>query len=133
MIENHSNANYKLALLATSVMFFPKAGHTIKPKDENAEAGLSRQLRAGGNDSLDLMSIEQLNIAESSSGPLSTATAGTPSLVNNIPEVGRLFGRYFIPSEKIINNLILLRRTNPSEAQEITNAIRDKLLGRFTS
>ena len=67
----------------------------------------------------------------SNQSPPAHATS-TPRSVDNSLEMERLFGKRFIPTDEIKEQLAFLRSTKPSEMQEITGAIRD-LLTKFTT
>ncbi|MDI9634878.1 hypothetical protein QM565_03620 [Geitlerinema splendidum] len=118
----------KLALLATSVMFFPKAGHTIKPEDQKPSAGPSRQSPRPEDESPVFNSMLP---AHPSSNP-SPVAAGSSSSLDEPQQMEQLFGRRFVPNNEIKERLASLRVTkSPEEIQGITDAIRDNLIKKF--
>jgi hypothetical protein len=132
----------KLALLATSVMLFPKAGHTIKPEDGEAKAGVSRQLRAGESDLLDLMSMEQSSMPGSSLDQVSPTAVGSSfqdpfSNFNDVDQMKNMqsrFGRAFAPNQNIIEQLSKLHRelkNDQSRVDEVLRNIRENVFNKF--
>ncbi|MBX9620521.1 MAG: hypothetical protein K2X28_00560 [Alphaproteobacteria bacterium] len=120
----------KLALLATSVMLFPKAGHTMmKPEDEKPSAGPSRQLSSGPE-------LEHPNfnsfLPASSSNQIPTATRAMSPHLTGPREMDHLFGRDFLPTEQINKQLASLRATeSPEVVNALTNAIRTQIVEKF--
>lgn len=119
----NTSKKLKLTLLATSILFFPKAGHTMmKPEDERSSAGPSRpdQERPVFNSLLPVGLSNQVP----------TTSTDYRSGSNRMKQ---LFGQTFIPTEEIYQRLSLLESTSPENFQGIIGAIRTQLVEKFTT
>ena len=120
----------KLALLATSVMFFPKAGHTIKPEDQKPSAGPSRQSPRPEHERPVFNSILS---ADSSNIHSAAVAAGPSSSLDEPQDISSLLGSRDIKNTASIQDELRALRATKSEkeATDIINAIRDNLIKKF--
>ncbi|MBY0272394.1 MAG: hypothetical protein K2X02_03115 [Alphaproteobacteria bacterium] len=117
----------KLSLLATSILFFPKAGHTMMtPEDKTSSAGPSIQAHTPDQERPVFNSLLPVGLSNQVPTPSTDYRAGSNRMK-------QLFGQAFIPNERINQQLTLLGSTSPENFQEITEAIRTQLVEKFTT
>ncbi|MBX9621852.1 MAG: hypothetical protein K2X28_07525 [Alphaproteobacteria bacterium] len=129
----------KLALLATSVMFFPKGGHAIMgADDEKPSAGQSKpaprpEVEAQGFTSL-LPAGPSNPAPKADASPLSSSLKG-PQKLTTRDIVYRTFERLYLPNEECDKIATALSSLNSNKSSEevkvITDAIRDNLVKQF--
>ncbi|MBL8677309.1 MAG: hypothetical protein JNJ47_07855, partial [Alphaproteobacteria bacterium] len=121
----------KLALLATSVMLFPKAGHTMmKPEEEKLSAGQSRQSPRSEDEPPVFNSM--LPAGSSNIPPAAAGSSPSPSL-EEPQDISSLLGSRDIKNTASIQDELRTLRATKSEkeATDIINAIRDNLIKKF--